>query len=807
MQTWDKREIEVTEGKPSYVREGVPSYLDERRHSQVGRSVPKVDAAAKVRGEAVYADDMTLPNMLYGKIKRCKEYAHAKIKKIDCSKALALPGVFAVLTGDEAPNKWGIVPHSCNETVLAIDKVRFYGEGVAAVAAIDEETAEAALDLIEVEYEPLPALLDPFESMARANEVVIHDTNPDNIAFHGNQIYGDVDKAFAECAYVLEREFKTGMPQHGFIEPQSALASYDPQNGRLHLWSSNQVPHYLHRQLSIVTEIPMSKIRVTIPTVGGGFGGKGEACPNEFAACLLSRKTGRPVKITYERNEVFFTSKGRHPCHMKMKIGIDKEGYIQAVEFDNTMDKGAYASWGVVVMFYTGSMVHLPYKIPNVRSYLRNVYTNKPSSGALRGLGGVQPRFAMEVMLDEMAEMMGISPYELKMKNAVVSGYTAANNMYVPHTEYKRCLESAVEKSGYLEKHGKLPFGKGIGLAGGNYISGTAYTLYQNYKPHTTVVLRVDTEGGVTVQCACTDIGQGVDTVIAQFTAEALGVYFEDVHVVVRDTETGTFDLGTFASRLTYATGTAVKAAAEPINQKLKEIAGQKLGCRADQLMIKDHKIYSMYETKKVMSWDEAVEIATSTVGTLVGVGHFSPPRRKGIDIVTGNRIQGGNIGHSPTFGFSCQVHEVDVDVETGRIRVKKVTEAGDMGTMVNPMAADGQVEGSIVYNMGAALYEDQIIGEDGRHLNPNFHDYKMPTSMEIPDMSINTLKDSYDPTAPFGAKETGEGAVQPTFPAIANAVYDAIGVRFYQVPITPEMVLRALKEKKEKEAGCGCGA
>ncbi|MGI6492744.1 MAG: xanthine dehydrogenase family protein molybdopterin-binding subunit [Pelotomaculum sp.] len=800
MKYFDERETLVPEGQPSaYVREGVPSYLDERRFTQVGRSVPKVDAPAKAKGEAIYADDMTLPNMLYAKIKRCTEYAHAKIKKIDCSKALALPGVVDVLIGEEAPVKWGIIPHNCNETVLAIDKVRFHGEGVAAVAAVDEETAEKALELIEVEYEPLPVLLDPFESMARADEILIHEDRPGNICHEGKQVYGDVEKAFAECEYVLERRIKTGMPQQGFIEPQSALAYYDTQTGRMQIWTATQTPHYTHRQLADVLEMPMSKIRVTVPTVGGGFGGKGEACSNEFVAAFLSRKTGRPVKCTYERSEVFYTNKGRHPCHMRMKIGIDKDGYIQAVDFENVMDKGAYVSWGVVVMFYTGSMIHLPYKVPNARSMLKNVFTNKPSMGAMRGLGGVQPRYAMEVMLDEMAEMMGISPYELKMKNAATSGYYCANNMYVPHTEYKRAVQTAVEKAGYLDLHGKLPFGKGIGLAGGNYITGTAYTLYLNYKPHTTALIRVDTEGGVTVHCAVTDIGQGVNTVMAQMAAEALGVHFEDVHIQSHDTEAGTFDLGTFASRLTYATGTAIRAAAESINQKLKEIAAQKLGVRADQLIIKDHKISSMYEVKKSMSWYEAVDIATSTTGTLVGIGHFSPPRRKGIDLVSGNRVQGANIGHSPTFGFSCQIHEVEVDTETGRVRVKKVTESGDMGTMVNPMAADGQVEGSIVYNMGAAIFEDQVLDENGKHLNPNFHDYKMPTSMDMPEMSINTLKDSYDPTAPFGAKETGEGAVQPTFPAIVNAIADAIGVRFYQVPVSPEMVLRALQEMKEK--------
>ncbi|WP_206808817.1 xanthine dehydrogenase family protein molybdopterin-binding subunit [Paradesulfitobacterium ferrireducens] len=778
--------------------EGVPAYQDQTRYTQVGRSVPRVDAPAKVKGEAVYTGDMTLPGMAYGKIKR-SPYAHAILKKIDISKAQELPGVLAVLTGAEAPNRWGIVPQTANETVLALDKVRFYGEGVAAVAAIDEETAEEALDLIEVEYEPLPVLLDPFESMERAHEVLIHEDSPGNIMHQGEQVYGDVDKAFSECAYVLEREFHTNYPQHGFLEPHTALASYDPQSGQMHVWSSTQVPHYLHRQLSIVLEIPMNKIRVTLPTIGGGFGGKGEASSAEFAACLLSRKIGRPVRVTYERSEVFYTNKGRHPAHMKLKMGLDQDGYIKAVDFDNTMDKGAYSGWGVVVLFYTASMMHLPYKVPNVRFRGRSVYTNKPSTGAMRGLGGVQPRFAMECLLDELAEMMGVSPYELKMKNAIESGHTAVNNMFVPHSEYKKCLQTAVEKSGYLEKRGRLPFGKGIGMAGGYYISGTAYTLYQNYKPHTSVMIRVDTEAGVTLFCAAADIGQGSNTVMAQMAAEELGVFYEDVHVQAGDTEIGAFDLGSFASRLTYASGAAIKMACVEINQKLKETAAGMLGVRADQLVIKKREIYSMYETKKRLPWEKAVEAYTSINGSLVGLGNFSPPRRKGIDMISGNRVQGANIGHSPTYGFSCQVHEVEVDVETGRIYVKKVTEAGDCGTPVNPMSVEGQVEGSILFNIGGCLYEDQKLDASGKHLNPNFHDYKMPTMMEMPEMDTNIVE-SYDPTAPFGVKETGEGAVQPTFPALVNAIYDAIGVRFYSLPITPEMILKALKEKKEKE-------
>ncbi|MFZ5646418.1 MAG: xanthine dehydrogenase family protein molybdopterin-binding subunit [Bacillota bacterium] len=775
-----------------------------KNFTQVGRSVPRKEAPLKVKGEAIYTGDMVLPRMAYGKIKR-SPYAHAIIKKIDYSKALALPGVLAVVTGDEAPNKWGIVPQTANEVALAVGKVRFCGEGVAAVAAIDEETAEAALDLIEVEYDPLPVLLDPLEAIERANEVRIHEDAPDNILHSGDQLFGDPDKAFAQCAYILEKEFHTSYVNHAFLEPHTALASYDTQSGQLTVYSSTQIAHYLHRQLSIVLDMPMSKIRVILPAIGGGFGGKGEANPAEFCAALLSRKIGRPVKVTFERSEVFATNKGRHPCHMKMKIGLDKDGYIQAVDFDNTLDGGAYAGWGMVVMFYTASMIHLPYKVPNARARVRRVYTNKPTCGAMRGLGGVQPRFAMECMLDEMAEMMGVSPYDLKMKNAIESGYISVSNLHVPHTEYKKCLQTAVEKSGYLEKHGRLPFGKGIGLAGGYYISGTAYTLYQAYKPHTTVLIRVDTEGGVTLHCAAADIGQGCNTVMAQMAAEALGVHYEDVHVVSGDTETGTFDLGSFASRLTYASGAAIREAAGEINKKLKEVAAGMVGCRADQLEVKNRRFYSRFEPRMAIEWEKVVDVYTNTVGTLVGIGHFSPPRLKGIDLSRGVRVQGANIGHSPTFGFSCQIIEVDVDLETGKVRVVKVTEAGDCGQAVNPMSVEGQVEGSILFGMGQALYEEMKISPEGRIINASLHDYKVPTAMELPEID-STIVDSYDPTAPFGVKESGEGPIQPTIPAIANAVYDAIGVRFTDLPITPEKVLKALKEKRTANCKC-CGS
>lgn len=777
-------------GKMYEVSNRYNNYKDyTKEFTEVGRSIRRPDGPDKVRGGVRYTDDLTLPRMVYGKLLRSK-HAHAKIINIDYSKALEMEGVLAVVTGKDCPIPYGIVPHNANEHALAVDKVRNWGEPVAAVAAETEELAEKALELIEVEYEVLEAIVDPREAVKR-DDLRIHEDAPNNISYEGIQVYGDPDKAFEEADYVLEQNYYSSYVNHGFVEPQSAIADFDVATGKLHLYATCQVPHYTHQQLAKVLEMPMNKIRITVPLIGGGFGGKGVASQADFCSALLSRKIGRPVKITYERSEVFATNNGRHPCYMNMKLGFDKTGKITACDFTNLMDGGAYAGWGIVVLFYTASMVHIPYKIPNVRFDGKRVYTNKPTCGAFRGLGGVQPRFAMEQMLDQAAAHFGMDPYEIRMLNAVESGYTAMSKMYVPHSEYKKCLTECVEKSGYKEKHGKLPFGKGIGLSGGYYISGTSYTLYLSYKPHTVATIKVDEENDVTVYCGATDIGQGVDMVMAQMAAETLGVRTEDVTVIPRDTKVSTFDLGTFASRLTFATGWAIRQAAEKINEELKPVAAGMLGIRGEEVEVQGGEFYNIYKPNKRVPWREVVSSYIQTHGPITKTGQFTPPRRKGIQ-------QGGNIGHSPTFGFSAQIAEVDVDLDTGKINVVKITEAGDCGVAINPQSVEGQVHGSIQMGMGQALYEEMKVAPDGTMLNPSFHDYKLPTALDMPEIDANIVE-AYDPSAPYGAKESGEGPIQPTIPAIFNAVYDAIGVRFTEMPLSPEKVLNAIKEQKAK--------
>lgn len=762
--------------------------------SVIGERLPRKDAWEKVTGNAQYTDDLKLPRMLIGKIKR-SPHAHARMLSIDTSRAERLPGVKAVLVGADAPMPYGMVPQTPTEYALAVGKVRYVGEGVAAVAAVDEDTAIKALDLIRVEYEPFPAYLTPKEALSEGS-VPIHEDRKGRpfIYYEGKQSYGDVDRALSHSAYVHEGTYSTQYVNHAFMEPHSALANYDA-TGSLTLWSSTQIPHYLHRTLSQVLGVRMPRIRVIVPAVGGGFGGKGEVASNELCAALLSRKCCQPVKVTFERDEVFYMNKGRHPMNMKLRIGIDEKGLLQAMDFETLMDGGAYLGWGVVVLFYCGAMLHLPYKVENIRFLGRRVFTNKPTCGAMRGLGGVQPRLAVECSLDEIAEKLGISPYELRRMNAIESKHTTASNMYVRHAEYRKCLDDVVNRSGYLEKRGKLSYGRGIGLAGGHYSSGTAYTLYLSHKPHCSALIRADTESGVSVYCGVAEIGQGCDTVIGMVAAETLGIPYSEVRVYSGDTGITPFDLGSFSSRVTVAAGYAVKEAAQAINQRLYGVAAVLLGIQAEHLVSRNGKILSQFEPEKSMDFWEAVDKYTSACGPLAATGQFTPPRRSAI-----GKVQGGNIGHSPTYGFTAQVAEVEVDTETGEVRLLRMTESGDCGQPINPMNVEGQVEGSIVMGMGQALFEEIVVKGD-RIINPDLHEYRIPTMMDMPEIDSECVE-SYDPESAYGAKECGEGPIQPVIPAILNAIYDAIGVRFYGLPVTPEKVLAALSanEKKEKK-------
>ncbi len=770
----------------------VPVEQADGEHRVVGRSQPRSDAPDKVTGRAIYTEDLQLPNMLHGRI-LTSPLAHALVKRVDTSKAEALPGVKAVITGaDVSDVKYGISPARYDEHVLAKDRVRYVGDEVAAVAAVDRTTADRAIELIEVEYEPLPAVLDPFEAMADGAPLV-HDEPrfANNFNTKVDHNFGDVDAGFAEADVVLAERFVGNFVNQSPIEPHCSVAEWDHNTGKVTLWSATQVVHYLHKQLSRVFEIPMASIRVIKPYVGGGFGGKAEATSLDFCAVYLAKLTGRPVRMVYSRKEVFLHNRGRHKQHMDLKIGVTNKGKITAVDFSSVLDGGAYSSFGVITAYYAGFMIPTLYHIPNYRYRGRRMYTNRPPCGAMRGHGVPQPRFAFESLLDALAERIGMDPIDLRMANAMDPNTRTVNDLDVLSCEFRATLEDVREKSGWDEKRGKLPFGKGIGVGCGGFVSGAGYPIYRSKFPHSNAIIRVLEDGeGATLFIAAAEIGQGCETILVQIAAEALGLEFRDVRMADCDSAIAPIDLGSYSSRVTLMGGNAVKMAAEDISNRLYKLVARELGCEPEALISRDRRIVIESAPQLGMDFSEAARRYFSIHGPLVGTGSYEPPAGLGGD------FKGATVGTSPAFSFGSSVCEVEVDTETGQVRILRFTDAHDSGTVINPLAFHGQVEGSIVMGVGEVLTEDMVYDDEGRILNANLHDYLIPSIGDVPKI-VSTAVPSYEPRGPYGAKEVGEGSMVPVLGSIANAIYDAIGVRITELPITPERVLRALAEKK----------
>jgi 4-hydroxybenzoyl-CoA reductase alpha subunit len=758
------------------------------KFSVIGQSLPKIDAWAKVTGETRFADDLVRPRMAHAKLLR-SPHPHALIKRIDTSRARALQGVYAVITGHDLPRvKFGILPVSQDEEALCVDKVRMVGDAVAAVAAVDEETAERAARLIDVEYEALKPLMSIQESLANP-DVRIHEYGDGpNIHKAVALQFGDVEAAFSGSHLVREDVFYFEGNTHLPMEQHAAVAHWGP-DGKLTLWSSTQTPHYVHRLLGKILDMPEAHIRVVAAPVGGGFGGKLDPFAHEIAACKLSQITGRPVKIALTREEVFYVHRGRHPVLMWVKTGFTKDGAITGMHFRSWLDGGAYGSYGVASTFYTGALQTVTYKIPVYKFEGARIFTNKPPCGPKRGHGTPQPRFAMECQIDKAAEQLGLDPADMRRRNLAEPFTKTANHLTVSTIGLGECIDRVVEASGWREKHGKLPPGKGIGIACSSYLTGAGTAVYWNDMPHSGVVVRADRSGLVAILCGATDIGQGSDSVLAYLVAEVLGIQPMDIRVHPADTDLTPVDLGSYSSRVTLMAGNAAIQATMRLRDKIFEAAAKKLEVMPDRLAARDRRVFVADDPEKGMTFAEAVALGESMHGVLAFPGSYAPPKRAG-------KYKGGGVGPSPCYSYSACVVEVRVDEDTGDVKPTEIWIAHDVGRSLNPLLVEGQVEGSVYMGLGEVLMEEQVFRK-GVHKFPSMLEYKSPTTLETPEIHT-ILVETDDPEGPFGAKEAGQGPLLPVIPAVANAVYDAVGVRIDETPISPDKVVKALDLKRQ---------
>src|SRR5579871_1155259 len=740
--------------------------------SIIGKPIAMIDAAGKTTGAGKYADDFKVPGMLIGKILH-SPYPHARIKSIDTSRAKALDGVVAVVTGEDAPNPYGILPVGHDETALAVGKVRYVGDHVACVAAINEEVAERALELIDVDYEPLPAWFDPEESM-KADADFIHENRPHNIEKDYHHVFGDPERGFAEADYVHEARYIANEVTHAAMEPHCTLASFelDPHTGklgRLTVWSSTQVPYYLQHKLSLVLEMPMSQIRVIKPLVGGGFGGKSEIIPLEIIAAVAARAAKAPVKITYTREEVFWAHRGRPRTIIDLKTGVKNDGRVTAVAAKVIQDGGAYCSYGVVTILYSGALLGALYDIPNIRFDGYRVLTNKPACGAMRGHGTVNVRFAFESQMDEIATQLSLDSAVIRRRNLLKPPCITINNLRVQSYGLPECIEKVIGRSGWMQRKGKLPRGRGLGLACSHYVSGAANSIIRSDMPHSTVNIKIDRDGGVVVYTGAAEIGQGSDTMTAQIVAEVLGCDLARVKVIAADTDLTPIDLGSYSSRVTFMAGNAALRAAEDVKKNIVSAAARRMNCAPEDVVMRNDRVWrknghvgkaaidrpaeqssaatvsgrvegqilrgSLQQKRKDegpkerMTFEEAVVSAIDFHGALTGTGSYAPPIE-----ARGGKHKGGGVGPSPAYSYSAQVAEVSVDEDTGEVTVHKIWAAHDCGRALNPVAVEGQVIGSVWMGLGQAL-EEEMVWKDGLLMNPGMLEYKSPSAVESPEI------------------------------------------------------------------------
>jgi 4-hydroxybenzoyl-CoA reductase alpha subunit len=753
----------------------------------VGTAFTKPDGLPKATGAVRYADDLKLPRMAFCRLLRATR-PHARIVSIDTSRARAMPGVLAVITGADVPVKYGVLPVGQDEQALCSDKVRYVGDAVAAVAAIDEDTADRALDLIDVVYQELPTYLSIEEGLTKPGEP-IHEGRFGNAHRAAALEFGDVDAALASADHVFEDTYFFQGNTHLPLEQHACVALWE---GRLTLWSSTQSPHYVHKELAKALELREDQVRVIAPPVGGGFGGKLELFQHEAAAAKLAMIAGRPIKASLTREEVFYCHRGRHPVLMHVKTGWTSDGHITAMDFKSFVDGGAYMSYGAASLYYTGALQGVCDHLPAYRWQGVRVLTNKPPCGPKRGHGTPQPRYALECHFDAVADRLGIPILELRRKNFLGPNRKTVNHLRVTSNGLSDCVDIVTRESGFERQHRRLPLGKGIGFAVGAYLCGAGLPLYWNDMPHSSVDIRLDRSGVVTVSCGQIDIGQGSNAMLVGVVAEALGVRADQVNLISADTDLTPIDLGSYSSRVTFMAGNAAIGAARQLRDRLVNAAADELDVPTDELVLRAGKLRRRDGFGPDLSFPELVKLAESRTGALSATGSYKPPK-------LGGPFKGSGVGPSPAYSYSAAVVQVDVNPETGWLTVERVWLAHDIGRALNPMLVEGQVEGSIYMALGEVLMEEQAFRGDrgprvlGVHRIPSMLEYKSPTSFETPEIHTY-LVETVDPEGPFGAKEVGQGPLLPVIPAVANAVFDAVGVRVDETPITPEKVLRAIE-------------
>jgi 4-hydroxybenzoyl-CoA reductase subunit alpha len=777
-----------------------PESEDEPRRETniIGKPFRRVDGRAKVTGATKFADDLAFPRTAYVRLIRSTQ-PHALIRSIDFSEAEKVPGFLGALTGKETPIPFGILPVSQDEHALCPDKVRFVGDPVAAVAAATEDAAWEAALKVKVTYEPL-ATISSIEEAIATPEPRIHDYGDSgNLHKVVSMIFGDVEKGFESADEIFEDTFYYEGNTHLPMEQHSAVAVPEDDD-RVTLYSSSQTPHYVHRALAKVLELPASRVRVVACPNGGGFGGKSDPFNHEIVVAKMALKLGRPCKVTLTREEVFYCHRGRHPVLMQMRTGVKKDGAnvrITAQRLRTALDGGAYGSYGVASTYYTGALQTVTYKMPAYEFQGVRCFTNKPPCGPKRGHGTPQPRFGFEVHLDKIAVKLGIDPADLRLNMLAEPDSVTANWLRIGSMGLRRCIEAVVEGSGFRERWGRLPEGRGLGLACGSYLCGAGLPIYWNHMPQSGVMLKLDRSGGVAVFCGESEIGQGSDSVLAAVVAEVLGVSLADIRLCVADTDLTPVDLGSYSSRVTLMVGNAALQAAERARELIAKAVSEQLEIPTSRLVFAERRVFDAQDPEKGISFQDAVIAAEARFGTLATTGSYIPPRSPG-------RYRGAGVGPSPAYSYSAAVIEVEVDPETGLWNPLHVWMAHDVGRALNPVLVMGQVEGSVYMGLGEVMMEEQVFRRLPKHLSsalvhkhPSVLEYKSPTFHDMPPVTTYLIEDP-DPQGPFGAKEVGQGPLLPVMPAVANAIYDAVGVRVDQVPIHPHMVLKALEAKRK---------